>query len=226
MDIKKKLKKRAIEKLNSEFNIENKHDLTPKNVEFSSLARDESIVNASKKTEENHEPFDAIEAIKKNHFIFRKIPFVCICLTVMAAIITSSISLATAVSGKQAYEKGNRAMIDSFNIAKNDLKKLYNEKNTALLYSNYLDENTVINLFSNKDDTNYYIQIYDSFKKDVVIKMDIQVNGKIKTLYNNLDGASFITLLNDSSLPVIDGDILFGSVYLNNILTTNIIYNF
>ena len=226
MDIKKKLKKRAIEKLNSEFNIENKHDLTPKNVEFSSLARDESIVNASKKTEENHESFDAIEAIKNNHFIFRKIPFVCICLTVMAAIITSSISLATAVSGKQAYEKGNRAMIDSFNIAKNDLKKLYNEKNTALLYSNYLDENTVINLFSNKDDTNYYIQIYDSFKKDVVIKMDIQVNGKIKTLYNNLDGASFITLLNDSSLPVIDGDILFGSVYLNNILTTNIIYNF
>lgn len=225
MDIKKKLKKKAIEKLNSEFNIENKHDLTQKNVEFSSLARDESIVNASKKTEENHEPFDAIEAIKKNHFIFRKIPFVCICLTVMAAIITSSISLAI-VSGKQAYKIENRVMIDSFNIAKNDLKKLYNEKNTALLYSNYLDENTVINLFSNKDDTNYYIQIYDSFKKDVVIKMDIQVNGKIKTLYNNLDGASFITLLNDCSLPVIDGDILFGSVYLNNILTTNIIYNF
>lgn len=225
MDIKKKLKERAIEKLNSEFNIENKHDLTQKNVEFSSLARDESIVNASKKTEENHEPFDAIEAIKKNHFIFRKIPFVCICLTVMSAIITSSISLAT-VSGKKTYEKENRAMIDSFNIAKNDLEKLYNEKNTALLYSNYLDKNTVINLFSNEDDTNYYIQIYDSFKKDVVIKMDIQVNGKIKTLYNNLDGESFITLLNDSSLPVIDGDILFGSVYLNNIFTTNIIYNF
>lgn len=225
MDIKKKLKKRAIEELNSEFNIENKHDLIQKNVEFSSLARDESIVNASKKTEENHESFDAIEAIKNNHFIFRKIPFVCICLTVMAAIITSSISL-TIVSGKPIYEKGNRAMIDSFNIAKNDLKKIYNEKNTALLYSNYLDENTVINLFSNKDDTNYYIQIYDSFKKDLVIKMDIQVNGKIKTLYNNLDGASFITLLNDSSLPVIDGDILFGSVYLNNIFTTNIIYNF
>lgn len=225
MDIKKKLKKRAIEKLNSEFNIENKHDLTPKNVEFSSLARDESIVNASKKTEENHESFDAIEVIKKNHFIFRKIPFVCICLTVMAAIITSSISL-TIASGKPIYEKGNRAMIDSFNIAKNDLKKIYNEKNTALLYSNYLGENIVINLFSNKDETNYYIQIYDSFKKDLVIKMDIQVNGKIKTLYNNLDGASFITLLNDSSLPVIDGDILFGSVYLNNIFTTNIIYNF
>ncbi len=225
MDIKKKLKERAIEKLNSEFNIENKHDLTQKNVEFSSLARDESIVNASKKTEENHEPFDAIEAIKKNHFIFRKIPFVCICLTVMAAIITSSISL-TIASGKPIYEGENRVMIDSFNIAKNDLKKIYNEKNTALLYSNYLDENTVINLFSNKDDTNYYIQIYDSFKKDLVIKMDIQVNGKIKTLYNNLDGASFITLLNDSSLPVIEGDILFGSVYLNNIFTTNIIYNF
>ena len=225
MDIKKKLKERAIEKLNSEFNIENKHDLTQKNVEFSSLARDESIVNASKKTEENHESFDAIEAIKKNHFIFRKIPFVCICLTVMSAIITSSISLAI-VSGKQAYKIENRVMIDSFNIAKNDLEKLYNEKNTALLYSNYLGGNIVINLFSNKDDTNYYIQIYDSFKKDLVIKMDIQVNGKIKTLYNNLDGASFITLLNDSSLPVIDGDILFGSVYLNNILTTNIIYNF
>ncbi len=225
MDIKKKLKERAIEKLNSEFNIENKHDLTQKNVEFSSLARDESIVNASKKTEENHEPFDAIEAIKKNHFIFRKIPFVCICLTVMAAIITSSISL-TIVSGKPIYEGENRVMIDSFNIAKNDLKKLYNEKNTALLYSNYLDKNTVINLFSNEDETNYYIQIYDSFKKGLVIKIDIKVNGKIKTLYNNLDGESFITLLNDSSLPVIDGDILFGSVYLNNILTTNIIYNF
>lgn len=225
MDIKKKLKERAIEKLNSEFNIENKHDLTQKNVEFSSLARDESIVNASKKTEENHEPFDAIEAIKKNHFIFRKIPFVCICLTVMAAIITSSISL-TIASGKPIYEGENRVMIDSFNIAKNDLKKLYNEKNTALLYSNYLDKNTVINLFSNEDETNYYIQIYDSFKKGLVIKIDIKVNGKIKTLYNNLDGESFITLLNDSSLPVIDGDILFGSVYLNNILTTNIIYNF
>lgn len=225
MDIKKKLKKRAIEKLNSEFNIENKHDLTPKNVEFSSLAGDESIVNASKKTEENHEPFDAIEAIKKNHFIFRKIPFVCICLTVMAAIITSSISL-TIASGKPIYEGENRVMIDSFNIAKNDLKKIYNEKNTALLYSNYLDKNTVINLFSNEDDTNYYIQIYDSFKKGLVIKIDIKVNGKIKTLYNNLDGESFITLLNDSSLPVIEGDILFGSVYLNNIFTTNIIYNF
>lgn len=131
-----------------------------------------------------------------------------------------------AVGGKLTYDDESRVIANSIKTAKNDLEKLYNEKNTALLCSNYLGEKSTINLFSNNETTNYYVQIYDSNKKDLVIKMDITVNENTRTLHNNLDGASYITLLNDSSFPVVKGDILYGSVYLNNVLTTKITYNF
>ena len=231
MGIKKKLKEKLTEEMESRFHMEDKYDEVIKNVKFAdSPTEEEPTINADNKIiedeDDDYEPFDAIAAIKKNHFIFGKLPFVCACLTVVVAVAIVSMTL-VAVGGKLAYyDDEGRVIADSIKTAKNDLEKNYNEKNTALLCSNYLGEKSTINLFSNSATTNYYIQIYDSNKMDLVIKMDITVNEKTRTLYNNLDGASYITLLNDSSFPVVKGDILYGSVYLNNVLTTKIIYNF
>ncbi len=230
MGIKKKLKEKLTEEMESRFHMEDKYDEVIKNVKFAdSPTEEEPTINADNKIiedeDDDYEPFDAIAAIKKNHFIFGKLPFVCACLTVVVAVAIVSMTL-VAVGGKLAYDDESRVIANSIKTAKNDLEKLYNEKNTALLCSNYLGEKSTINLFSNNETTNYYVQIYDSNKKDLVIKMDITVNENTRTLHNNLDGASYITLLNDSSFPVVKGDILYGSVYLNNVLTTKIIYNF
>lgn len=230
MGIKKKLKEKLTEEMESRFHMEDKYDEVIKNVKFAdSPTEKEPTINADNKIiedeDDDYEPFDAIAAIKKNHFIFGKLPFVCACLTVVVAVAIVSMTL-VAVGGKLTYDDESRVIANSIKTAKNDLEKLYNEKNTALLCSNYLGEKSTINLFSNNETTNYYVQIYDSNKKDLVIKMDITVNENTRTLYNNLDGASYITLLNDSSFPVVKGDILYGSVYLNNVLTTKIIYNF
>ena len=231
MGIKKKLKEKLTEEMESRFHMEDKYDEVIKNVKFAdSPTEEEPTINADNKIiedeDDDYEPFDAIAAIKKNHFIFGKLPFVCACLTVVVAVAIVSMTL-VAVGGKLAYYDDEvRVIANSIKTAKNDLEKLYNQKNTALLCSNYLGEKSTINLFSNNETTNYYVQIYDSNKKDLVIKMDITVNEKTRTLYNNLNGASYITLLNDSSFPVVKGDILYGSVYLNNVLTTKIIYNF
>ena len=230
MGIKKKLKEKLTEEMESRFHMEDKYDEVIKNVKFAdSPTEEEPTINADNKIiedeDDDYEPFDAIAAIKKNHFIFGKLPFVCACLTVVVAVAIVSMTL-VAVGGKLTYDDESRVIANSIKTAKNDLEKLYNEKNTALLCSNYLGEKSTINLFSNNETTNYYVQIYDSNKKDLVIKMDITVNENTRTLHNNLDGASYITLLNDSSFPVVKGDILYGSVYLNNVLTTKIIYNF
>lgn len=229
MGIKKKLKEKLTEEMESRFHMEDKYDEVIKNVKFAdSPTEEEPTINADNKIiedEDDYEPFDAIAAIKKNHFIFGKLPFVCACLTVVVAVAIVSMTL-VAVGGKLTYDDESRVIANSIKTAKNDLEKLYNEKNTALLCSNYLGEKSTINLFSNNETTNYYVQIYDSNKKDLVIKMDITVNENTRTLHNNLDGASYITLLNDSSFPVVKGDILYGSVYLNNVLTTKITYNF
>lgn len=230
MGIKKKLKEKLTEEMESRFHMEDKYDEVIKNVKFAdSTTEEEPTINADNKIiedeDDDYEPFDAIAAIKKNHFIFGKLPFVCACLTVVVAVAIVSMTL-VAVGGKLTYDDESRVIANSIKTAKNDLEKLYNEKNTALLCSNYLGEKSTINLFSNNETTNYYVQIYDSNKKDLVIKMDITVNENTRTLYNNLNGASYITLLNDSSFPVVKGDILYGSVYLNNVLTTKIIYNF
>lgn len=230
MGIKKKLKEKLIEEMESRFHMEDKYDEVIKNVKFAdSTTEEEPTINADNKIiedeDDDYEPFDAIAAIKKNHFIFGKLPFVCACLTVVVAVAIVSMTL-VAVGGKLTYDDESRVIANSIKTAKNDLEKLYNEKNTALLCSNYLGEKSTINLFSNNETTNYYVQIYDSNKKDLVIKMDITVNENTRTLHNNLDGASYITLLNDSSFPVVKGDILYGSVYLNNVLTTKITYNF
>lgn len=230
MGIKKKLKEKLTEEMESRFHMEDKYDEVIKNVKFAdSPTEEEPTINADNKIiedeDDDYEPFDAIAAIKKNHFIFGKLPFVCACLTVVVAVAIVSMTL-VAVGGKLTYDDESRVIANSIKTAKNDLEKLYNEKNTALLCSNYLGEKSTINLFSNNETTTYYVQIYDSNKKDLVIKMDITVNENTRTLYNNLNGASYITLLNDSSFPVVKGDILYGSVYLNNVLTTKIIYNF
>lgn len=230
MGIKKKLKEKLTEEMESRFHMEDKYDEVIKNVKFAdSPTEEEPTINADNKIiedeDDDYEPFDAIAAIKKNHFIFGKLPFVCACLTVVVAVAIVSMTL-VAVGGKLTYDDESRVIANSIKTAKNDLEKLYNEKNTALLCSNYLGEKSTINLFSNNETTNYYVQIYDSNKKDLVIKMDIAVNENTRTLHNNLDGASYITLLNDSSFPVVKGDILYGSVYLNNVLTTKITYNF
>lgn len=230
MGIKKKLKEKLTEEMESRFHMEDKYDEVIKNVKFAdSPTEEEPTINADNKIiedeDDDYEPFDAIAAIKKNHFIFGKLPFVCACLTVVVAVAIVSMTL-VAVGGKLTYDDESRVIANSIKTAKNDLEKLYNEKNTALLCSNYLGEKSTINLFSNNETTNYYFQIYDSNKKDLVIKMDITVNENTRTLHNNLDGASYITLLNDSSFPVVKGDILYGSVYLNNVLTTKITYNF
>ena len=228
MGIKKKLKEKLTEEMESRFHMEDKYDEVIKNVKFAdSPTEEEPTINADNKIieDDDYEPFDAIAAIKKNHFIFGKLPFVCACLTVVVAVAIVSMTL-VAVGGKLTYDDESRVIANSIKTAKNDLEKLYNEKNTALLCSNYLGEKSTINLFSNNETTNYYVQIYDSNKKDLVIKMDITVNENTRTLHNNLDGASYITLLNDSSFPVGKGDILYGSVYLNNVLTTKITYNF
>ncbi len=230
MGIKKKLKEKLTEEMESRFHMEDKYDEVIKNVKFAdSTTEEEPTINADNKIiedeDDDYEPFDAIAAIKKNHFIFGKLPFVCACLTVVVAVAIVSMTL-VAVGGKLTYDDESRVIANSIKTAKNDLEKLYNEKNTALLCSNYLGEKSTINLFSNNETTNYYVQIYDSNKKDLVIKMDITVNENTRTLHNNLDGASYITLLNDSSFPVVKGDILYGSVYLNNVLTTKITYNF
>lgn len=230
MGIKKKLKEKLTEEMESRFHMEDKYDEVIKNVKFAdSPTEEEPTINADNKIiedeEDDYEPFDAIAAIKKNHFIFGKLPFVCACLTVVVAVAIVSMTL-VAVCGKLAYDDESRVIANSIKTAKNDLEKLYNEKNTALLCSNYLGDKSTINLFSSSETTNYYVQIYDSNKIDFVIKMDITVNEHTRTLYNNLNGASYITLLNDSSFPVVKGDILYGSVYLNNVLTTKIIYNF
>lgn len=230
MGIKKKLKEKLTEEMESRFHMEDKYDEVIKNVKFAdSPTEKEPTINADNKIiedeDDDYEPFDAIAAIKKNHFIFGKLPFVCACLTVVVAVAIVSMTL-VAVGGKLTYDDESRVIANSIKTAKNDLEKLYNEKNTALLCSNYLGEKSTINLFSNNETTNYYVQIYDSNKMDLVIKMDITVNENTRTLYNNLDGVSYITLLNDSSFPVVKGDILYGSVYLNNVLTTKIIYNF
>lgn len=230
MGIKKKLKEKLTEEMESRFHMEDKYDEAIKNVKFAdSPTEEEPTINADNKIiedeDDDYEPFDAIAAIKKNHFIFGKLPFVCACLTVVFAVAIVSMTI-IAVGGKLTYDDESRVIANSIKTAKNDLEKLYNEKNTALLCSNYLGEKSTINLFANSATTNYYVQIYDSNKIDLVIKMDITVNENTKTLYNNLNGASYITLLNDSSFPVIKGDILYGSVYLNNVLTTKIIYNF
>lgn len=230
MGIKKKLKEKLTEEMESRFHMEDKYDEVIKNVKFAdSPTEEEPTINADNKIiedeDDDYEPFDAIAAIKKNHFIFGKLPFVCACLTVVVAVAIVSMTI-VAVGGKLTYDDESRVIANSIKTAKNDLEKLYNEKNTALLCSNYLGEKSTINLFSNNETNTYYVQIYDSNKKDLVIKMDITVNEKTRTLYNNLNGASYITLLNDSSFPVVKGDILYGSVYLNNVLTTKIIYNF
>lgn len=231
MGIKKKLKEKLTEEMESRFHMEDKYDEVIKNVKFAdSPTEEEPTINADNKIiedeDDDYEPFDAIAAIKKNHFIFGKLPFVCACLTVVFAVAIVSMTI-IAVGGKLTYnDEEGRVIANSIKTAKNDLEKLYNEKNTALLCSNYLGEKSTINLFANSETTNYYVQIYDSNKIDLVIKMDITVNEKTRTLYNNLNGASYITLLNDSSFPVVKGDILYGSVYLNNVLTTKIIYNF
>ena len=231
MGIKKKLKEKLTEEMESRFHMEDKYDEVIKNVKFAdSPTEEEPTINADNKIiedeDDDYEPFDAIAAIKKNHFIFGKLPFVCACLTVVVAVAIVSMTI-IAVGGKLTYnDEEGRVIANSIKTAKNDLEKLYNEKNTALLCSNYLGEKSTINLFANSETTNYYVQIYDSNKIDLVIKMDITVNEKTRTLYNNLNGASYITLLNDSSFPVVKGDILYGSVYLNNVLTTKIIYNF
>lgn len=230
MGIKKKLKEKLTEEMESRFHMEDKYDEVIKNVKFAdSPTEEEPTINADNKIiedeDDDYEPFDAIAAIKKNHFIFGKLPFVCACLTVVFAVAIVSMTI-VAVGGKLTYDDESRVIANSIKTAKNDLEKLYNEKNTALLCSNYLGEKSTINLFSNNETTNYYVQIYDSNKKDLVIKMDITVNENTRTLHNNLDGASYITLLNDSSFPVVKGDILYGSVYLNNVLTTKITYNF
>lgn len=230
MGIKKKLKEKLTEEMESRFHMEDKYDEVIKNVKFAdSPTEEEPTINADNKIiedeDDDYEPFDAIAVIKKNHFIFGKLPFVCACLTVVVAVAIVSMTL-VAVGGKLTYDDESRVIANSIKTAKNDLEKLYNEKNTALLCSNYLGEKSTINLFSNNETTNYYVQIYDSNKKDLVIKMDITVNENTRTLHNNLDGASYITLLNDSSFPVVKGDILYGSVYLNNVLTTKITYNF
>lgn len=231
MGIKKKLKEKLTEEMESRFHMEDKYDEVIKNVKFAdSPTEEEPTINADNKIiedeDDDYEPFDAIAAIKKNHFIFGKLPFVCACLTVVFAVAIVSMTL-VAVCGKLAYyDDEGRVIADSIKTAKNDLEKNYNEKNTALLCSNYLGNMSTVNLYSSNETTNYYVQIYDSNKKDLVIKMDITVNENTRTLYNNLDGASYITLLNDSSFPVVKGDILYGSVYLNNVLTTKIIYNF
>lgn len=230
MGIKKKLKEKLTEEMESRFHMEDKYDEVIKNVKFAdSPTEEEPTINADNKIiedeEDDYEPFDAIAAIKKNHFIFGKLPFVCACLTAVVAVAIFSMTL-VAVCGKLAYDDESRVIANSIKTAKNDLEKLYNEKNTALLCSNYLGDKSTINLFSSSETTNYYVQIYDSNKIDFVIKMDITVNEHTRTLYNNLNGASYITLLNDSSFPVVKGDILYGSVYLNNVLTTKIIYNF
>ncbi len=230
MGIKKKLKEKLTEEMESRFHMEDKYDEVIKNVKFAdSPTEKEPTINADNKIiedeDDDYEPFDAIAAIKKNHFIFGKLPFVCACLTVVVAVAIVSMTL-VAVGGKLTYDDESRVIANSIKTAKNDLEKLYNEKNTALLCSNYLGEKSTVNLYSSNETTNYYVQIYDFNKKDLVIKMDITVNEKTRTLYNNLDGASYITLLNDSSFPVVKGDILYGSVYLNNVLTTKIIYNF
>lgn len=230
MGIKKKLKEKLTEEMESRFHMEDKYDEVIKNVKFAdSTTEEEPTINADNKIiedeDDDYEPFDAIAAIKKNHFIFGKLPFVCACLTVVFAVAIVSMTI-VAVGGKLTYDDESRVIANSIKTAKNDLEKLYNEKNTALLCSNYLGEKSTINLFSNNETTNYYVQIYDSNKKDLVIKMDITVNENTRTLHNNLDGASYITLLNDSSFPVVKGDILYGSVYLNNVLTTKITYNF
>ncbi len=229
MGIKKKLKEKLTEEMESRFHMEDKYDEVIKNVKFADSPTEEPTINADNKIiedeDDDYEPFDAIAAIKKNHFIFGKLPFVCACLTVVFAVAIVSMTI-VAVGGKLTYDDESRVIANSIKTAKNDLEKLYNEKNTALLCSNYLGEKSTINLFSNNETTNYYVQIYDSNKKDLVIKMDITVNENTRTLHNNLDGASYITLLNDSSFPVVKGDILYGSVYLNNVLTTKITYNF
>ena len=231
MGIKKKLKEKLTEEMESRFHMEDKYDEVIKNVKFAdSPTEEEPTINADNKIiedeDDDYEPFDAIAAIKKNHFIFGKLPFVCACLTVVFAVAIVSMTI-IAVGGKLTYnDEEGRVIANSIKTAKNDLEKLYNEKNTALLCSNYLGEKSTINLFANSETTNYYVQIYDSNKIDLVIKMDITVNEKTRTLHNNLNGASYITLLNDSSFPVVKGDILYGSVYLNNVLTTKIIYNF
>lgn len=230
MGIKKKLKEKLTEEMESRFHMEDKYDEVIKNVKFADSPTEEPTINADNKIiedeDDDYEPFDAIAAIKKNHFIFGKLPFVCACLTVVVAVAIVSMTL-VAVGGKLAYyDDEGRVIANSIKTAKNDLEKLYNEKNTALLCSNYLGNMSTVNLYSSNETTNYYVQIYDSNKKDLVIKMDITVNENTRTLHNNLDGASYITLLNDSSFPVVKGDILYGSVYLNNVLTTKITYNF
>lgn len=200
MGIKKKLKEKLTEEMESRFHMEDKYDEVIKNVKFAdSPTEEEPTINADNKIiedeDDDYEPFDAIAAIKKNHFIFGKLPFVCACLTVVFAVAIVSMTI-VAVGGKLTYDDESRVIANSIKTAKNDLEKLYNEKNTALLCSNYLGEKSTINLFSNNETTNYYVQIYDSNKKDLVIKMDITVNENTRTLHNNLDGASYITLLN------------------------------
>ena len=65
-----------------------------------------------------------------------------------------------------------------------------------------------------------------SGKTEEFLRFIVSINDKSRVFINNVNGASYITLLNDSSFPVVKGDILYGSVYLNNVLTTKIIYNF
>mgnify|MGYP000050236139 CR=1 FL=1 len=230
MGIKKKLKEKLTEEMESRFHMEDKYDEVIKNVKFAdSPTEEEPTINADNKIiedeDDDYEPFDAIAAIKKNHFIFGKLPFVCACLTVVVAVAIVSMTL-VAVGGKLAYyDDEGRVIANSIKTAKNDLEKNYNEKNTALLCSNYLGEKTVINLFSNEE-SNYYIQIFDSGKTEEFLRFIVSINDKSRVFINNVNGASYITLLNDSSFPVVKGDILYGSVYLNNVLTTKIIYNF
>lgn len=231
MGIKKKLKEKLTEEMESRFHMEDKYDEVIKNVKFAdSPTEEEPTINADNKIiedeDDDYEPFDAIAAIKKNHFIFGKLPFVCACLTVVVAVAIVSMTIVAVVDKATTLDDESKVIANSIRKAKNDLEKIYNEKNTALLCSNYLGEKSTVNLYSSNETTNYYVQIYDSNKKDLVIKMDITVNEKTRTLYNNLNGASYITLLNDSSFPVVKGDILYGAVYLNNVLTTKIIYNF
>ena len=148
MGIKKKLKEKLTEEMESRFHMEDKYDEVIKNVKFAdSTTEEEPTINADNKIiedeDDDYEPFDAIAAIKKNHFIFGKLPFVCACLTVVVAVAIVSMTL-VAVGGKLTYDDESRVIANSIKTAKNDLEKLYNEKNTALLCSNYLGEKSTI----------------------------------------------------------------------------------
>ena len=84
MGIKKKLKEKLTEEMESRFHMEDKYDEVIKNVKFAdSPTEEEPTINADNKIiedeDDDYEPFDAIAAIKKKSFHFWKTS-ICMCL--------------------------------------------------------------------------------------------------------------------------------------------------